>query len=518
MDRFRSVVQSLLPSQWARAATTRNDPVAVQREQLRRLLRRAQDTTWGQAHGYAELCRSPDCVRAFQDRVPLRDFATLQPYVERILAGEPDILWPGRIRNFAVSSGTASKGKLIPLSAAMLRHIRWASVRVALNYMRTTRNFDIALGSLLSLPGHVDLHPQYPSIRVGEMSGFIAESAPKLLARYWQAAPVHTFDPTNWNRKLDRVVACTLDTDVRAISMVPTWGPVLFNKLLTASKKRHQRTVESVHDVWPHLRVIFSGGVALSSYRDLLEDMLGGSGSVDFIELYGASEGFFAMQMHPADEDMQLQLDTGVFYEFVPVDELGAATPQRYTVADVSPGVRYALYVSTCSGLWACGVRDVVRFTSTFPHRLVVAGRTGEMIDGHGERVFVEEAREALDEACAETDAHIADFHIAPYPVQREEVPTHQWLIEFYRVPTDIHAFSRTLDHALRRMNRHYRIRRVGGAFGAPHVQTVPRGTFYAWLTNTRDRVGAQSKVPRMRADRQVAEPIMTYLKEHTPL
>ncbi|NNF59161.1 MAG: GH3 auxin-responsive promoter, partial [Rhodothermaceae bacterium] len=288
----------------------------------------------------------------------------------------------------------------------------------------------------------------------------------------------------------------------------PTWALVLFRKLIDRYNETHGTQAKTVGEVWPNLRVFFSGGVALNSYRALLAEQIGTP--VDFWEHYGASEGFFAFQYGLGDRDMLLHLDNGVFFEFVPMDD-DSASPRRCTLGEVEEGVRYRLYVTTCSGLWCYGVGDVVRFTSLAPHKIVVAGRTSEMIDKYGEAVFGEEARAALRAACVRTGAQVLDFHIAPRPAALDRLPSHQWLIEFATPPDDAEVFIDVIDTHLQQVNRHYQIRREAKAFERPEVVMLPRGAFFEWLKKTRATVSAQTKVPRMSEEREVADGVLAF-------
>jgi hypothetical protein len=291
--------------------------------------------------------------------------------------------------------------------------------------------------------------------------------------------------------------------------MVPSWAIVLFDELIDIYNERHDASVSTVGEVWPNLQVFIAGGVPLRSYRDLLEEKIGRD--IDFIETYGASEGFFSFQDDLDDPSMLLHLDNGVFYEFVRLDEKNDENPRRYTIADVEPGVRYSMHVTSSSGLWAYEVGDVVRFTSTYPHKITVAGRTSEMIDEYGEALYGDEAREALRHACDETGAHVVDYHIAPRKMNNGGLPGHEWVIEFEggRRPPDLDAFSALLDTYLQEVNRHYQIRREANAFDAPTISAVPGGAFYDWLKATKDSISGQTKVPRMSDDRAVADGIL---------
>ena len=488
------------------------DPVGTQERLLRDLLTRAADTEWGRRYGFAEIVRERDVVQAYQERVPLHTYDDLRESAERVRQGAADVIWPGTFHHFAVSSGTASAGKVIPVSARMLEHNRQFSVGAGLHYLAEKGDARFLLGKHLSLPGRIEPDPKAPerNALVGEVSGLLAEFSPAFIRLLYQAVPGEVFNRPNWEAKLHEIVRRTVTQDVRLVAMAPTWSLVLFRLLIEAHNKRTGGRATTVGEVWPNLQVFFSGGVALASYKTLIEEQVG-LPDLDFVENYGASEGFIAFQNRLDDPAMLVHLDNGVFFEFVRMDELHGDHPRRYTIADVEPGVRYAPYLSTCSGLWAYQLGDVVRFTETFPHKILVAGRTSEMLDTYGEAVFGEEARAAVRQACKATGARMLDFHVAPRPANRDEVPGHQWLVEFEELPDDLQAFSQAIDAYLQEVNRHYQIRREAQAFKAPEVVPVERGAFYRWLQATRDAVSGQTKVPRMSEDRDVADGILAH-------
>ncbi len=484
-------------------------PAHAQAHLLRRLLRRAASTDYGRDLQLSNVDPGVGLIESFQQTVPLQTYDDIRDRVVRARRGEPDVMWPGRIRDFAVSSGTASAGKIIPLSRATLKNNSRFSLAAALNHFEHTGDVSMWLGKMLSLPGRIEEDTSYPGTLIGEVSGFQSRYAPALVRSLYQAVPHEVLFMNNWDRKLDAVVERTLDQDIRVMVMVPSWALVLFDKLIARYNQKHAgRPADCVLDVWPNLRVFFSGGVALSSYRDLLAQQIGGP--VHFVESYGASEGYFAIQDAPDDTDMLLHLDNGVFYEFVPVEQIGSGNPERRWIRDVEVDTRYAMYVSTCSGLWSYAVGDVVRFTSTSPYKIVVAGRTSEMIDKYGEAVFGDEARAALDVACKETGSLVLHFHIAPTRSGSGRIPAHEWLVEFDHPPLDLAAFGEFIDEYLQGVNRHYQIRREAGAFRGPQIVTIPRGTFNEWLEVSRDRVSAQSKVPLMSEERQIADGVLT--------
>jgi hypothetical protein len=503
----RSALRWLDPVQ--RIENFRQHPVSTQRTLLRGLLSRAADTEWGRRYDFAEIANAANVVEAYQEHVPLHTYDDIEDDVLRVREGAADVMWPGTVTNFAVSSGTVSDGKIIPISEETIDHNRSFSVGTGLYYLKETLDGRFFLGNHLTLPGRVEEDPNYPGTLAGEISGILAENAPSFFRSLFQAVPNEVTFISNWEEKLRAIAERTADQDIRLLVMAPTWAIVLFEELIDVYNDRHDASVTTVGEVWPNLQVFIAGGVPLRSYRDLLEEKIGRD--VDFIETYGASEGFFSFQDDLDDPSMLLHLDNGVFYEFVRLDEKDQEDPPRHTIADVEPGVRYSLYVTSSSGLWAYEVGDVVRFTETFPHKITVAGRTSEMIDEYGEALYGDEARAALRHACDETGAHVVDYHVAPRAMSTGDGgrPGHEWVIEFEETPGDLDAFSALLDDYLQEVNRHYQMRREARAFEAPVISAVPDGAFYDWLKATKDDISGQTKVPRMSDDRTVADGIL---------
>ena len=505
-------VAGLLPGSLAALRRSLVDPAGTQRRLLRDLLRRAARTGWGLRYRFEEIARASDVVAAYQQGIPLHKYDDFRADVDRIRRGEVDVAWPGKFRNFAVSSGTASAGKIIPVSREMLLKNRSFGTALGLNYLNRTGNLDFLLGKHLTLPGRIEEDPKYPGTMIGEVSGLQAEYAPFVFRYALQAVPNEVAFMPNWEKKLRAIAERTADMDVRSVVMAPTWGLVFFRELLKVHNERSSRNAHFVREVWPNLQVFISGGVALSSYIDLLRETIGPPG-VDFLEAYGASEGFFSFQDEVGDPAMLLHLDNGVFFEFVRMEELRTEDPRRYTIEEVEPDVRYAIYVTTCSGLWSYEVGDVVRFTGTSPHKILVAGRTNEMLDKYGEAVFAEEARDALQFACRRTGARVRDFHIAPRTAELNRLPSHQWLIEFDQEPAHMEEFTTALDEYLLEANRHYQIRREARAFDLPEVVLLPDGAFYAWLKSTKGRVSGQTKVPRLSEERLIADGVLELME-----
>lgn len=482
-------------------------PVSTQRTLLRSLLSRAAETEWGKRYDFSDILRASDVVSAYQDRVPLHTYEDIEEDVLRVREGAADVMWPGTITNFAVSSGTVSDGKIIPISQETIDHNRSFSVGTGLHYVKRTLDGRFFLGNHLTLPGRVEEDPNYPGTMAGEISGILAENAPGFFRAFFQAVPNEVSFIPNWEEKLRAIAERTVDQDIRLLVLAPTWAVVLFEELIDIYNERHDETVTTVGEIWPNLQLFISGGVPLRSYRSLLEEKIGME--IDFLETYGASEGFFSFQDDLADPAMLLHLDNGVFYEFVRLDERGEENPRRYTIADVEPNVRYSLFVTSTSGLWAYEVGDVIRFTQTFPHKITVAGRTSEMIDEYGEALYGDEARAALRYACDETGAQVLDYHIAPRALENGERPGHEWIIEFEKSPANLESFSALLDEYLQEVNRHYQMRREARAFEGPTISAVPDGAFYKWLKATKDDISGQTKVPRMSDGREVADGVL---------
>lgn len=481
-------------------------PIETQRLVLEQILKRAELTTYGRDNGFASIRNTSDVAKAFRERVPLQSYEDLRPYVELTRAGEKDVLWPGLVSRFAVSSGTASSGKHIPASTEMLQTIRRCGLEVLQSYIAASGHYDIMLGRLLAVSGRTDPDAENGNAIIGEMSGLVRTAAPLWLTRFWQAVPDSIAEIRNWDTKLASIAAATASEDVRAIAMVPSWAVSLFDKLLRTGGLEGP---DSIGELWPNLRVFFSSGVPLSSYRNLLDRYLDKSG-VHYLELYTASEGFFAFQDRLGADDMLLHLDSGVYYEFVPCEDLGVPSPTRLALADVECGRRYALYVTTCAGLFAYAMRDLVEFTSTSPHRIRVVGRTTEMLDNYGEALFADEAREALGIASSLHGANVAHCHVsAVEPDDSDKLPRHEWLIEFVNEPDDCEAFRNTLDALICTANRHYEIRRQARSLHQLRMVALPRGTFDRWLRRARKSVGAQTKVPFMSPNRTIASEIL---------
>jgi hypothetical protein len=489
-------------------------PIGTQRRVLCSLLHTAADTEWGRRFGFADILRQSDTIAAFQQRVPLHRYEAFEEDHRRVLAGAANVCWPGRFRYLATTAGTLSRGRLLPASEATIRNdLRFGRAAV-LNYLAETGRTECLRGSLLSLPGRVQCDPRYPGVLIGDMTGCLADyclnhNGPlrRRLARS-RIPPDAIRNLADYDAKAAAIADHMLDRDVRMMVMMPSWGLTLVEQILGRYNARHGTHVQTLGEIWPKLELVIAGGVPLQPYRRMLQERIG-LPDVDFLETYSASEASFAFQSSRSDPALLLHLDNGVFYEFVRMDEAASPNPRRYTVADVEPGIAYLVVVSTCSGLWAYHMEDVVRFTQVFPHKLLVAGRMGELLDSVGEFLFAEDVRGAIRHACLRTGAEVRECHLAPRPTEPGRQHAHQWLLEFDRPPESLDRFGCCLDEYLQGANPSYAATRQKHGIGPPELIALPSGLFRQWLKRYRGHVIGQTKVPLMSESREMADSML---------
>jgi hypothetical protein len=477
------------------------DAQAVQEAALLRLVSAARDTEFGLAHGFRAVRSVPD----YQARVPVREYKGFRPLWERAAGGEGDVTWPGRCRDWVKTSGTTAGGKVIPVTREAFRSHRkggWDAFVMAVERVGAER---LIGGSMLFLGGSTAMQPLGEGCRVGDLSGLaIRRLPPGIRAHYSPGRDVAAI--ADWERRIDAVAALASGQDVRLLSGMPSWLVVLFERVA-----RHRRAIgRPVRDLgacWPGLSVLIHGGVGFGPYASVIDEWMGRP--LERVEVYPSSEAFVAVQTERTG-GLTLMLDYDVFYEFVPVEDLGNGRPRRHTVADVALNRPYAVVVTTGAGLWSYLLGDTVRFTARDPLRLVITGRTRHYVNAFGENVIVEEVERALLGACRRTESEVVEFTVAPrYPSAEEPRGGHQWLVEFRVPPKEPQDFVRILDETLAALNADYRTRRVGDVgMVAPWVTVVPAGTFHEWL-RAEGRLGDQHKVPRVTNSRAVAEGLL---------
>ena len=467
------------------------DAVGVQQQVLRKLVGTASGTSFGKAHRLGEIADHAALVQA----VPLRDYEGFRPFIDRIVAGERDVLWPGQPLYLCKTSGTTSGAKYIPISRESLpNHINSAR-NALLAYIARSGNASFVDGKMIFLQGSPVLDRK-GAIPTGRLSGIVANHVPAYLLK--NRMPSYTTNTiSDWETKVEAIVGETMDEDMRLISGIPAWTQMYFERLLARTGAR------DVKSVFPQFSLFVYGGVNYGPYRDRMRTLIGGE--VDSIELFPASEGFIAYQDRYDVEGLLLVVDNGIYYEFIPQGGPPGSSPARIPLSDVQLGVNYALVLHTNAGLWGYEIGDTVRFVSLSPPRIVVTGRTKHFTSAFGEHVIAEEVEGALREAMAIVPCEVSEFTVAPQPAPAGGLPYHEWFIEYAVAPGDPARFAALLDQAMCRRNVYYKDLITGQVLRPLVITPVRRGGFAAWM-KARGMNDAQSKVPRLANDRKYAE------------
>lgn len=473
-------------------------PVETQQEVLFRILSKASRTEWGLKYKYA----SVSSVKEFQELVPIQSYEDLMPFIERLRKGENDLLWPGKIRWFAKSSGTtSSKSKFIPVTRDALEDCHFRGAKdILIIYTVNNPSTRIFTGKGLTLGGSHKINEFSNDSLYGDLSAILIENAP-----FWVElirTPRHDVALTeDFEKKLELITQKCVKENVTSMSGVPSWYLTLIKSILSYTGK------SNLLEVWPNLEVFFHGGINFTPYREVYNQLIRGN-QMHYMETYNASEGFFGIQDDPARDDMLLMLDYGIFYEFIPAENIASANPTVLTIGEVEPGRNYAMVISTNGGLWRYLIGDIIYFTSVFPFRFRIAGRTKHFINAFGEEVIVDNAEKALFEACRATGAIVLEYTAGPVFMDASTKGGHEWLIEFEKEPSDINQFINTLDETLQSVNSDYEAKRFRDInLVRPVIRSVPPGTFNNWL-KLKNRYGGQNKVPRLSNDRDIIEEI----------
>ncbi len=466
-------------------------PAATQQAMLLRLIAAAKHTAFGKQHGLNRVTDHASLVNA----VPLRDYEDFRPWIERIIKGERDVLWPGLPLYLCKTSGTTSGAKYIPITNASLPNHIGTARRALLAYIARTGNTDFVNGKMIFLQGSpvLDRKGAVPS---GRLSGIVANHVPRYLLKN-RLPSLEVNSIPDWETKVEAIVGETMHEDLRLISGIPAWVQMYFERLLARTGKAR------VCDVFPNFSLFVYGGVNYAPYRSRMETLIGKS--VDSVELFPASEGFIAYQDLGPNEGLLLVLDNGIYFEFIPTGELGAAKPSRLSIGQVETGVNYALVLHTNAGLWGYLLGDTVQFVSLVPPRIVVTGRTSHYTSAFGEHVIAQEVEGALQEAMRAHPCEVAEFTVAPQLAPPNGLPYHEWFIEFAVPPMDMHEFSLEIGRALQQRNPYYKDLIAGKVLRTLVINPLPRGSFAAWM-KARGMNDAQSKVPRLSNDRKYVE------------
>lgn len=474
-----------------------NNPIQTQEKVFKNLLQSAEHTQFGKDHRFDKIGNHEDFVK----QVPVRDYEELKGYVQKIIDGEGDVLWPQKPIYFAKTSGTTSGAKYIPITKESIKHQVEASRNAILNYIHETGNADFVDGRMIFLQGSPVLEEK-GGIKLGRLSGISAHYVPNYLQKNrlpsWETNCIE-----DWETKVDKIIEETENENMTVIAGIPSWVQMYFEKLNAKSGKK-------VGELFKNFQLFIYGGVNYEPYRAKFEELMGRR--VDSIELFPASEGFFAYQDSQKKEGMLLLLNSGIFYEFVKVDEFFDENPRRLTIADVELGVDYALIISTDAGLWAYNIGDTVRFVSLYPYKIIVSGRIKHFISAFGEHVIAKEVEEALKIAISETDAVVNEFTVAPQTNPDEgELPYHEWFIEFERTPSDFPKFLSQIEESMKEQNSYYFDLIDGNILQPLKIASIRPGGFQDYM-KTIGKLGGQNKVQRLSNDRKVADGLQPFL------
>ncbi|WP_452230573.1 GH3 auxin-responsive promoter family protein [Lacinutrix sp. MEBiC02404] len=471
-----------------------NNPVETQHKVFQKLISDAATTQFGKDHDFISINNHEDFIK----RVPVRDYEDLKPYVERVVAGEEDILWKGKPVYFAKTSGTTSGAKYIPITKeSMPTHVEAARNAILL-YIHETGNAKFVDGKMIFLQGSPILETQN-GIQLGRLSGIVAHYVPKYLQKN-RMPSLETNCIEDWETKVNAIVEETLPENMTIISGIPSWVQMYFERL-------QEKTGKKVGDIFKNFNLFIFGGVNYEPYRAKFESLIGRK--VDSIELYPASEGFFAYQDKQNEKGMLLQLKSGIFYEFIKADEFFNENPKRLTIKDVEVDVNYVMLISTNAGLWAYNIGDTVQFTSTKPYRVIVSGRIKHFISAFGEHVIGKEVEQALQEALEDGNGEVSEFSVAPQINPTEGLPYHEWFIEFEKEPESISALAQKMDASLQKQNSYYLDLIVGKVLQPLKITLVKKGGFQDYMKSI-GKLGGQNKLPRLSNDRKLVDNLET--------
>jgi hypothetical protein len=479
-----------------------NHPVAAQRSVLQDLVTSAQYTAFGKKYHFTRLFTLKD----FKKRIPIHEYDDIRPYIMRMMDGEENVLWNTPVVWFAQSSGTSNdKSKFIPISEESLQDNHYQANKDLLsNYYKNFPGSDLLTGKGLVIGGSHQINKINEEIQYGDLSAVLMQNSP-FWGQWLRTPELSIALMDEWENKIEQLAHITANENVTSIAGVPTWTLLLLKRILEIKE------VETIKEVWPNLELYINGGVSFIPYREHFEKIIGAP--INYLEVYNASEGFFAAQESPEDDGMTLFTEHGIFYEFMPVEEYGKSSPNTVGLNQVQLHKNYALIISTTGGLWRYLVGDTVRFTSLNPYRIIVSGRLKHYMNAFGEEVIVDNSDKAIAAASHKTGAIVSDYTAAPLFFTENSNGAHEWLIEFEKEPASLEEFTAELDAALKDSNSDYEAKRYKNiALRMPLVRMLPKGSFTQWL-RSKGKMGGQHKVPRLCNERKYVEEIFAMNK-----
>lgn len=479
------------------------NPHTAQHDQFKGLVYKARKTEFGKKNGFVDIAT----IHKFQERVPIVTYEDFYPYIERVLKGEQNVLWPSTIRLFSKSSGTTNaQSKYIPVSEESLETCHYKGGKDLLTLYLTERpESGLFEGKSLSIGGSLQDNPFNSDSEVGDISAIIMQNLPSW-AEYLRTPPLEVALMENWEQKMAKMIEICSKENLTSILGVPTWTVVFLENILKETGGR------DLLEIWPNFELFVHGAVNFEPYRELFKKKFFPSSQVNYLETYNASEGYFAVQDDLSkDGEMLLMLDYGVFYEFIPMEFIDEEHPKTLTIEEVELNKNYAIIISTNSGLWRYKIGDTVKFTSKKPYRIKISGRTKHFINAFGEELIIENAERGITAACEHTGLIIKDFTAGPVYMDDNKKGCHEWIVECKSAPENPHEFIEKLDSTLRIANSDYDAKRKGNmALGMPKVHFVEEGTFYGWMQK-RGKLGGQNKVPRLSNNREFIEDILNF-------
>ncbi len=474
-------------------------PADVQNEQLFNLIKTGQKTEFGLKYDFASITS----MQKYCERVPVQSYSGFVPYIERIRKGEQNVLWPTEIKWFAKSSGTTSeKSKFIPVSKESLEDCHFRGGRdIVVLYTTNFPGNNLFLGKALAVGGSQQINQYDNEIYYGDLSAVLIENLP-FWVRLLRTPDKKIALLDEWEEKIEKMARATMGDNVTNISGVPSWTLVLIKRILEISGKK------SLHDVWPNLELFVHGGVSFVPYKEQFNALLD-KDEINYLETYNASEGFFAIQDIPGSDSMLLMLDYGVYYEFIPIDEVNNEFPKTLRLDEVELEKNYAIVITTNGGLWRYMIGDTVKFTSKYPFRIKITGRTKHFINAFGEELIVDNAEAAIKVACERTGAEIREYTAAPIYMDQQRNGGHQWIFEFSKMPDNLDHFKELLDTSLKAVNSDYEAKRYKNiSLSPPQIIVARPDLFYDWLKE-RGRLGGQNKIPRLANNREFIERLL---------
>lgn len=499
------ITKLLLPIFNKRYEKLRHSELHAKEEQLdllKKMLSLAANTVYGRQHDFDNITSYED----FSSKVPVNTYEELKGYIDRMRHGEPDVLWCGKVKWYAKSSGTTNdKSKFIPVSKQGLKDTHYAGgSHVVTYYLHNNPQSRLFDGKALILGGSHEQNYDVKESLVGDLSAILIENISPLV-NLVRVPKKSTALLSDFEIKRDKIAREARNQNVTNISGVPSW-------MLSVLTRLQEITGQTdISHIWPNLEVFFHGGVAFTPYRDRYREIISSAG-MHYMETYNASEGFFGVQNDPADLSMLLLTNLGVFYEFIPLEDVGKLHPAVVPLWEVELGRNYAMVISTTSGLWRYQIGDTVKFTSLNPYKFFISGRTKSFINAFGEELIVDNAEKGLAAACAKTGAEVAEYTAAPIFMDAKGKCSHQWVIDFRKEPADLNQFSTTLDQALQKINSDYEAKRYKDITLQPlQIVKSPHGIFDLWL-KSKGKLGGQHKVPRLCNDRKIIEEILSLI------